>query len=53
MRKGAGEGEAWKVHRRAFHLPKAGHRAEEYEDAYAYSEGAVLPFYAAVADGAK
>ncbi|NBC19174.1 MAG: hypothetical protein GVY18_17865 [Bacteroidetes bacterium] len=34
-----------------FWLPKAGHRADEYEDAVAVSAGA-FPAYAAIADGA-
>lgn len=40
------------VKRRVFWLPKSDHREEEYEDAFALTEGAALPFYAAVADGA-
>ena len=36
----------------AFWLPKAGHRGEEYEDAFALSEAARLPMRLAVADGA-
>lgn len=41
-----------RVRSRVFHTPKAGHREDEYEDAWAYSEGGVLPYRAAVADGA-
>lgn len=37
---------------RVFALPKAGHRADEYEDACRTSEGDRLPWCAAVADGA-
>lgn len=37
---------------RVFRLPKGGHAADEYEDAFAVSEVSILPMRAAVADGA-
>ena len=37
---------------RSFWMPKAGHREDEYEDAFAVQPEPTLPFYAAVADGA-
>ena len=40
------------VRHRVFWMSKAGHREEEYEDAFAVQQEASLPFHAAVADGA-
>ena len=37
---------------RTLWLPKSGHAADEYEDAFAFSDASTMPFRAAVADGA-
>ncbi len=47
-----GKGRREEGRARALWLPKAGSRAEEYEDAFAFSAEGTWPFRAAVADGA-
>lgn len=42
----------WPPTSTVFWMPKAGHRADEYEDAFAISEGEEGPVHVAIADGA-